>query len=343
MTNMNYIDIDNSDDQILINSILKEEDLNNKNLIIIDNDINKIRKYYSSKKDLLVYNASNSSLNDMIYYEDNIYTFNHIDELETIMEAIKEKKRMHKRNKLIIELCLIIFFLFTIIINNTVVLKTDKKIKMDGNKTETITEKTKKDEPKETEPKSEKVDLKKENYVFYGDSITECYEIQKFFPDLPVVNTAHWGYLTPRLLDEVEERVLDYNPTKVFLLMGTNDLGYSDSTDEEIFENIKKIVHIIKKDRKNVRIYIQSIYPVNETINIDTNVWHIRENSRIRNINSMLKDLCEKEKLTYIDLYDVLKEEDGSIQDEYTVEGLHITYEGYQKITETIDKYVREA
>ena len=340
---MIYIDIDNSDDQILINRNLSEDDLNNKNLIIIDNDINKIRKYYSSKKDVLIYNKSNSSLNDMMYYEDNVYAFNHIDEFKTIMEVIKEKKRIRKRNNLIIELSLIIFFLFTIIINNTVILKTDNKIKKNDNKTAAITEKTKKAELQETEQNSKKVDLKKENYVFYGDSITQCYDIDHFFPDLPVVNTAHWGYLTPQLLDEVEERVLDYNPTKVFLLMGTNDLGYSDSTDEEIFENIKKLVHIIKKDRKNVKIYVESIYPVNETINIDANVWHIRENARIRNINSMLKDLCEKEKLTYIDLYDVLKEEDGSIKDEYTVEGLHITYEGYQKITETIDKYVREA
>ena len=62
---MIYIDIDNSDDQILINRNLSEDDLNNKNLIIIDNDINKIRKYYSSKKDVLIYNKSNSSLNDM--------------------------------------------------------------------------------------------------------------------------------------------------------------------------------------------------------------------------------------------------------------------------------------
>ena len=62
---MIYIDIDNSDDQILINRNLSEDDLNNKNLIIIDNDINKIRKYYSSKKDVLIYNKSNSSLDTL--------------------------------------------------------------------------------------------------------------------------------------------------------------------------------------------------------------------------------------------------------------------------------------
>ena len=57
----------------------------------------------------------------------------------------------------------------------------------------------------------------------------------------------------------------------------------------------------------------------------------------------MLEKLCEEEKLTYIDVYDALKEEDGSIKEEYTVEGLHITYDGYKKITEVLDKYVREA
>lgn len=339
---MIYFDIDNSDDKILINDELSKKGINSKNIIIIDNDISKLKKYYNTSKNIIIYNKNKSTLNDTLYYEDNVYPFSYIEELGIILDTVSDKVYIRKRNTTMIALSLVTFLLITIIINNTVILKVDKT---KDNKAETTqNEVVKSEQEKEPEEEFKEIkDYKKENFIFYGDSITQCYDIEHFYPDLPVVNTAHWGYLTPTLLDEVEERVLAYNPTKVFLLMGTNDLGYSDSTDEEIFENIKKIVHIIKKDRKNVKIYIQSIYPVNETINIDANVWHIRENGRIRNINSMLEKLCEEEKLTYIDVYDALKEEDGSIKEEYTVEGLHITYDGYKKITEVLDKYVREA
>ncbi|MDO4996440.1 MAG: GDSL-type esterase/lipase family protein, partial [Bacilli bacterium] len=186
-------------------------------------------------------------------------------------------------------------------------------------------------------------DYKRENIVFYGDSITEMYEVEKYFPNYPVVNAGHGGYLSRRLLEEVDEKLLIYNPTKVFMLMGTNDIAYSNYTNEEIVNNVKEIVNIIRKDRKNVKIYIESIYPVNEDINIDKNVMHIRENKRIREINKMLKDYCKEANLTYVNLFDVLKEENGTIDEDYTLEGLHINENGYKVITEYLMKYVKEA
>ena len=125
--------------------------------------------------------------------------------------------------------------------------------------------------------------------------------------------------------------------------MGTNDLAYSDYTNEEIVDNVKGIVNKIREDRKNVKIYIESIYPVNQDINIDRNVMHIRQNKRIREINALLKEYCKEEKLTYINIFDLLKEEDGTINEDYTLEGLHINEEGYKVITNALMKYVKEA
>ena len=92
-----------------------------------------------------------------------------------------------------------------------------------------------------------------------------------------------------------------------------------------------------------MKIYIESIYPVNQDINIDRNVMHIRQNKRIREINALLKEYCKEEKLTYINIFDLLKEEDGSINEDYTLEGLHINEDGYKVITNALMKYVKEA
>lgn len=335
---MMYIDIDNSEDKIIINDTLSEKNFNHNNLIIVDKDIEKVKKYYNPTKNIIVYNKKKSKLNDSMYYKDNVFSFSYIEELPTIIDVINNRRKNNiTLNKVITAIIMLVAITVTVLNGPKLLKNVNEHIPTATTKTDVVAKEIEEQKDKEI------TDYSKENFIFYGDSVTQCYDIEHFFPDLPVVNTAHWGYLTPTLLDEVEERVLAYNPTKVFLLMGTNDLGYSDSTDEEIFKNIKKVVEIIKKDRKNVKIYIQSIYPVNETIDIDANVWHIRENGRIRNINSMLEEYCKENKLTYIDVYSALQEEDGSIKEEYTVEGLHITYDGYKKITEVLDKYVREA
>ena len=65
-----------------------------------------------------------------------------------------------------------------------------------------------------------------------------------------------------------------------------------------------------------------------------------RENSRIVKINTMLKKLCEEKEVTYINMYDKLTDENGNLKLEYTIDGLHISPEGYKVITNTIMKYI---
>ena len=64
---------------------------------------------------------------------------------------------------------------------------------------------------------------KYENIVFLGDSITEFYPIDEIYGDLPIIKSGIAGYKTDDLLPKLEEMVYRYNPTSVYLLIGTND------------------------------------------------------------------------------------------------------------------------
>lgn len=324
-TELEKINIDHNDISITNKS--------RNSIIISDNDIDKVKEYHRDYKNLIIYNKNKEALIDKVYYDRGVYSYSSIEELNTILSVINNKR---KNNLNINRVVTIVAMLLVVV---TVVFAGSNLLKEDTEKTTPITKKT------ETvvKEKEEIEDYKKENIVFYGDSITEMYELDKFYPDMPVVNAGHGGYLSRRLYEEVEEKLLVYNPTKVFMLMGTNDIAYSNYTDEEIVENVKGIVNAIRKDRKNVKIYIESIYPVNEDINIDRNVMHIRKNSRVKGINALLKKYCKEENITYINLFDVLKEEDGTIDEDYTLEGLHINENGYKIITDYLMKYVKEA
>lgn len=191
--------------------------------------------------------------------------------------------------------------------------------------------------------KVEKIDYKKENFVFLGDSITDFYNLETFYGNLPTVNSGTSGFQTPDIIKHLKDYVYIYNPTKIFLLVGTNDIAFTDITNQELINNFEKIIDEIKKNRPNSKLYIESIYPVNRNTDNDVVLdWMVgkRENSRIVKINTMLKKLCEEKEVTYINMYDKLTDENGNLKLEYTIDGLHISPEGYKVITNTIMKYI---
>ena len=176
-----------------------------------------------------------------------------------------------------------------------------------------------------------------DNYLFLGDSITYYYDLEKHFPDMPVVNSGISSNTTEDILEDMKNRVYDYNPSKVFILIGTNDLRDKKTVDE-VVTNIKEIIKEIKKNRKNAEIYLESIYPVNEKVN-EKGVEG-RKNEDIKEINNQLKKYAKEENITFINIYDKLVDDEGLLNEEYTTDGLHINENGYEVITKELKKYL---
>jgi lysophospholipase L1-like esterase len=257
-------------------------------------------------------------------------------------ETIKEEKNINQKNKkqdkkikskkenkgilkkvfksifIILLLILVVAFLVFLIYKNT------------NNKKETIID-------EETSN-----DYKSENYLFVGDSITYYYETDKFFAELPTVNTGVCGYTTDNIYNNLNELVYIYNPTKIILLIGTNDLISKDS--DYIVNKIYDIIIDIKKNRPNAEIYLESIYPINNTDNdkINHDMVSIRNNDTIKEINKELEKLCYSGNCEYVNMYDLLIDENDNLKLEYTEEGLHISDEGYKVITKKLREVLKK-
>ena len=183
-----------------------------------------------------------------------------------------------------------------------------------------------------------------DNYVFLGDSITDWYDLDKYFEGLPVVNSGVSGYSTSNILNNMNKMVYQYNPSKVFILIGINDLELK-VDDDVVVNNIRKIVQGIKKNRRYAKIYVESIYPINNSDDdkIEGSIINgNRKNSDIIDINNKLVKLTKEEGATYIDLHKELVDGNGLLKIEYTVDGLHLSSEGYEKVTEVLRKYINE-
>lgn len=182
------------------------------------------------------------------------------------------------------------------------------------------------------------------NYLFLGDSITEQYDLKEYYEDYPVVNSGVSGDFTSSIVENMKKRVYDYNPSKVFLLIGINDLRNGKNVSE-IVSNTKEIIKLIKENRPYSEIYLESIYPINKTDDdkISDSVRDIEfGNEKIIEVNDLLKVLAKDEKITYVDLYNKLVDDDGNLNISYTKDGLHISSEGYEFITKELMKYIKD-
>ena len=182
------------------------------------------------------------------------------------------------------------------------------------------------------------------NYLFLGDSITEQYDLKEYYEDYPVVNSGVSGDFTSSIVENMKKRVYDYNPSKVFLLIGINDLRNGKDVSE-IVSNTKEIIELIKENRPYSEIYLESIYPINKTDDdkISDSVRDIEfDNEKIIEVNDLLKDLAKDEKITYVDLYNKLIDDDGNLNISYSKDGLHISSEGYECITKELMKYIKD-
>lgn len=181
---------------------------------------------------------------------------------------------------------------------------------------------------------------KKNSIVFLGDSLTDFYRTHEFFIKSDIYNRGIASDTTDDIIKRLEDNVLSIKPRKIFIQIGTNDLGNNKSVDY-IVNNIDIIIEKIKSALPETEINIISLYPVNvNAIALSRIIVGRRKNSDINEINKKLISLCESKNITYIDVNSHLKDENGNLKKEYTIEGLHISILGYSKITEILKPYV---
>ena len=68
----------------------------------------------------------------------------------------------------------------------------------------------------------------------------------------------------------------------------------------------------------------------------------MRTNPKITEANAAVKKLAEKYYAKYMDINDQLKDENGNLKAEYTIEGMHIKEEGYRAIFPEFVRYAME-
>ncbi|MGN0590746.1 GDSL-type esterase/lipase family protein [Ruminococcus sp.] len=184
--------------------------------------------------------------------------------------------------------------------------------------------------------------------VFTGSSLMEMFPIRKLQQEKGderiIYNRGVGGFLSGELLAVIDVCVTQLLPAKVFINIGTNDLSWSSIPICELMDRYDQILTAIEDAVPGVRIYLMAYYPVNEAAASPEmqDCLKIRTNEKISAANEEVKKLAAKHGQRYIDVNDKLRDEQGRLRAEYTIEGMHINEAGYRAIYDDIMAYVRE-
>ena len=173
------------------------------------------------------------------------------------------------------------------------------------------------------------------NYLFIGDYHTDGLEFDSFYK--PYVKISNEDYTTLDILDDLRDYIYVYNPTDVFIELGSNDL-IDENSISEIVNNLKKIIRGIQNNRSLATIYVESLYPVNDTVEgFDSNL----SVEYIKKTNKEIESMCKSLDVTYIDIYKELSEDD-LLKDDYTDDGIKLNSDGYKKLFKVINRYIED-
>ena len=151
-------------------------------------------------------------------------------------------------------------------------------------------------------------------------------------------------------MDVEEKRKMIINSEKISKNLNEADIAIGENSIDSLnvairaLEKIENIVKDLNENLPNAKIYLESIYPINNTNDKKINKPLIgkRDNKRVVEINDKLEKYCNNKNCTYLDIYSLLKDKDGDLKLEYAADGLHVSSEGYEVITKELKKYMHK-
>ena len=166
--------------------------------------------------------------------------------------------------------------------------------------------------------------------VFYGDSITDVWRLDEYFPNhLEYINRGISGQTTPQMLIRFMPDVLDLKPAAVVILAGTNDIAGNTGpmTVEQIEENYAAMATLARAN--SVKVYFCSVLPVHGYTERSKIFFPSRDPKKILALNAWLKSNAKKYDYIYVDYFSEMVDESGYLQKDLAEDGLHPNAKSY--------------
>lgn len=175
--------------------------------------------------------------------------------------------------------------------------------------------------------------------VFLGDSITDFWPLEKYFPGKPYINRGIAGQTTPQIVLRFHQDVVGLRPKVVVLLAGTNDIAQNTGpiTLEETEANLAAMAEMATAN--HIRVVLCSLTPVYDY------GWKpgIAPAPKILALNQWIKHYAARHGHVYVDYHTAMKDERNGLPARLSEDGVHPLPAGYAIMTPLAEAGIEQA
>lgn len=175
--------------------------------------------------------------------------------------------------------------------------------------------------------------------VFFGDSITDSWHLNEFFPGKPYFNRGISGQTTPQMLIRFRPDVIALKPSVVLILAGTNDIAGNTgpTTLEAIEDNLTSMAELAKAN--GIQLIFCSVLPAFDY------PWRpgLQPAEKIMALNAWIKSYAAQHQLIYLDYFSALEDSRHGMKADLAKDGVHPNPAGYAVMQKLAEQAIAQA
>ena len=181
--------------------------------------------------------------------------------------------------------------------------------------------------------------------VFFGDSITDIWHIDEYFPGKPYINRGIGGQTTPQMLVRFRQDVINLEPKVVVILAGTNDIAGNTGPMriEDIEADLASLADLARAN--NINVIYSSVLPVHNYTEKSKDFFAQRSSEKILLMNNWLRAYCAvaSHGCSYLDYFSAMVDEKGLMKKDLADDGLHPNAAGYKIMAPMAEAAIEKA
>jgi lysophospholipase L1-like esterase len=192
--------------------------------------------------------------------------------------------------------------------------------------------------------------------IFFGDSITDIWHLDEYFPGKPYLNRGVGGQTTPQMLVRFRQDVIELHPRVVVILAGTNDIAGNTGPMrlEDIEANYASMAELARLH--DIKVVYASVLPVNNYTPKSQDFFAQRSPEKILTLNAWLSNYCSSSSPSdsrssspgpnhclYLDYFSAMVDDKGLLKKDLSEDGLHPNAAGFKVMAPLAEAAIAQA
>jgi lysophospholipase L1-like esterase len=179
--------------------------------------------------------------------------------------------------------------------------------------------------------------------IFFGDSITDTWRLDDYFPGKGYINRGIGGQTTPQMLVRFRQDVIDLHPQVVVILAGTNDIAGNTGhmSLEDIEADYATLAELARAH--HIAVVLSSVLPVHNYTPKSQDFFAQRSPEKILALNRWLKEYCTANRLVHLDYFAAMVDDKGLLKRDLADDGLHPNPAGFKLMAPLADAAIGKA